>query len=62
MTREELIRLLREDPEVRAALAEALRGVRPRPLEEAGRGIQAILVEAELEWLRRREVRDEQEA
>ena len=62
MTREELIRLLREDPEVRAALAEALQGVRPRPLEEAGRGIQAILAEAELEWLRRREVRDEQEA
>jgi hypothetical protein len=62
MTREELIRLLREDPEVRAALAEALRGVRPRPLEEAGRGIQAILAEAELEWLRRREVKDEQEA
>jgi hypothetical protein len=62
MTREELIRLLREDPEVRAALAEALRGVRPRPLEEAGRGIQAILAEAEREWLRRREVRDEQEA
>ena len=62
MTRDELIRLLREDPEVRAALAEALRGVRPRPLEEAGRGIQAILAEAELEWLRRREVRDEGEA
>jgi len=62
MTKDELIRLLREDPEVRAALAEALQGVRPRPLEEAGRGIQAILAEAELEWLRRREVRDEQEA
>lgn len=55
MTREELIRLLREDPEVRAVLQEALRGARPRPLEEAGRGIQEILAEAEREWLARHE-------
>jgi len=60
MTREELIRLLREDPEVRAALAEALQGVRPRPLEEAGRGIAAILAEAEREWLRKREEKHEE--
>lgn len=55
MTREELIRLLREDPEVRAALVEALQGVRPRPLEEAARGIAHVLAEAEREWLARHE-------
>ncbi|WP_243092571.1 hypothetical protein [Thermus hydrothermalis] len=60
MTREELIRLLREDPEVRAALQEALQGVRPRPLEVAARGIAEALAEAEREWLRKQEARHEE--
>lgn len=55
MTREELIRLIREDPEVRSALEEALRGVRPRPLEAAIHGIAGVLAEAEREWLARHE-------
>jgi len=38
MTREELIRLLRENPEVRAALAEALRGGSPPPPGGGGKG------------------------
>lgn len=49
-----LLELLRHDPEVRAAVAEALQGVRPRPLEEAMRGITEILAEAEREWQARR--------
>ena len=50
-----LLSLLREDPEVRAALREVLQEVRPRPLEEAVRGITAILAEAEREWQSKRE-------
>lgn len=45
-----VLELLRQDPEVRAAVVEALQGVRPRPLEEAMRGITEILAEAEREW------------
>ncbi|TFU26171.1 hypothetical protein [Thermus tengchongensis] len=66
MSREELkaviLELLREDPEVRASLAEVLRGVRPRPLEEAARGIAEVLAEAEREWLARQERRSREEA
>ncbi|MBW6395249.1 hypothetical protein KZX47_08825 [Thermus sp. SYSU G05001] len=66
MSREELkaviLELLREDPEVRASLAEVLQGVRPRPLEEAARGIAKVLAEAEREWLARQERRSREEA